>query len=283
MANLTIVSSQVKRDPDGEQIRNARAGETITAGMAVYRDEDQENKWYRCVANGSAVQAGVEGIALNDAGPRQTLRVQTDGRPMLGLSAGIVAGTLYGLSETFGGIAPIADAKVTHYRTLVGCGNADGTISLAFWGSEILPGSVLNDSLLKWLFAKRVTDNTAVVSPIIDRLGYEEVTCNFATGTLNTAAATYTVLLEHGDNAALADAAAVPDNEMISQSPPTAPEAAASWTGADDNQVRSLGYIGTKRYIRVTIQIASNLADADILGTCLLGYGPIRPVVQTPS
>lgn len=283
MADLTITSTQVKRDEDGGERVSGRAGELITAGMAVYRDEDQDNKWYRCLANGSIIQATIEGIALNDAGVRQTLRIQKDGKPTLGLSAGIVVGTIYGLSETLGGIAPVSDAKVTHYRTIVGCGDADGKLSMALWSTGILPGSILGNSLLKWLFAFRVVDNTALVSPIIDRLGYEEVTLNFATGTIATAGATFTVLLEHGDNIALSDAAAVADVDMISQTPPTAPETAASWNGTHDGQVRALGYLGTKRYLRATVGIAGNAGNADIIGTCLLGYGLERPVVQTPN
>src|SRR6188768_1597806 len=89
-----------------------------------------------------------------------------------------------------------------------------------------------------------ITDNTAIVSSIIDTLGYDEVTLVVVTGTNADADATVTALLEEGDVSNLSDAAAVADADMVSMTAGTAPEAAASYTFADDAETRAIGYIG---------------------------------------
>lgn len=280
MADLTIVATEVLRDQD-VALRNGRAGELITAGQAAYYDVDQ-GRFFKSSSVGSSQSAVVHGLAMNTASLNQTLRVQDDGAPTLGASAGIVPGALYQLSTTDGGICPMADAKIWQYRTFIGCGMTENRLALGIESTGIVPGSVLNTSLLKWLFASRITDDTPLVSPILDRLGYEEMTFLLAFGTQVDADATFTVSLEHGAVANLSDAAAVPDGDMISQAPPMPPEEAASWTSGDDAEVRKLGYIGLLRYLRMTITPALNTGNADILGLALLGYGA-RPVIQTAA
>lgn len=104
----------------------------------------------------------------------------------------------------------------------------------------------------------RVTDNTAQVSQILDTANFADNELIIATGTLADADATFTVLLEEGDNSALSDAAAVADADMLGT------EAGASFTFTHDNAVRKLGYKGTKRYIRATITPANNTGNADL-------------------
>lgn len=125
----------------------------------------------------------------------------------------------------------------------------------------------------------RVADNTAAVSQIIDMQGYESALFVMNIGTIADADATVTALLEEGDAANLSDAAAVADGDMISESS-SAPEAAASFQFDSDNQVRTLGYIGVKRYIRLTLTPASNTGNADFGAICLLGRSSLRPTVQ---
>jgi hypothetical protein len=119
-----------------------------------------------------------------------------------------------------------------------------------------------------------VADNTAQVGQIIDRKGYESLTFLIALGSLADADATFTVLLEEGDQANLSDAAAVADADLIGT------EALAGFTFADDNEVRKLGYRGNKRYARLTITPANNASAALIGAIALLGHPMIAP---TPS
>ena len=100
------------------------------------------------------------------------------------------------------------------------------------------------------------TDNTPFVSAIIDRKSYESLTFAIATGTLIDANATFAVLLEEGDQADLSDAAAVADGDLIGT------ETLAGFTFDDDDETRKLGYIGHKRYTRLTITPSGNTGNA---------------------
>lgn len=101
-----------------------------------------------------------------------------------------------------------------------------------------------------------VSDNTAQVSQIIDLSGCRGCEFIIATGSIADADATFTVLLEHGDASNLSDAAAAPDSDLRGT------EALAGFQYDDDNETRKLGYIGTKRYVRLTITPANNTSAA---------------------
>jgi hypothetical protein len=128
-----------------------------------------------------------------------------------------------------------------------------------------------------------VTDNTASVSQIIDTQGYNSAGFLINIGTLSDADTTVTALLEEGDAANLSDAAAVADVDMTSQTPGTAPETAASFQFDDDNEVRKIGYIGNKRYIRLTLTPANNAGNIPIAALAVLGHPSVLPVVQAAS
>jgi hypothetical protein len=133
------------------------------------------------------------------------------------------------------------------------------------------------------LSPRRVNNDTAQVGTIIDTQGWESVTFHLAIGQVVDADATFAVLLEEGDNVALADAAPVADADMVSQTEGIAPEVAAAWNFGDDGEVRKLGYVGAKRYVRLTVTPTGNTGDADFGAGCRLGSPQQAPVVQTPS
>lgn len=128
-----------------------------------------------------------------------------------------------------------------------------------------------------------VADNTAQVSQIIDRQGYDSLSFLIATGSLADADATFTVLVEEGDVSNLSDAAAAADADLISQTYGTAPETAASFTFAADDNVRKIGYRGTKRYVRLTITPALNASAALLAVIAVLGSPEHAPVVQATA
>lgn len=115
------------------------------------------------------------------------------------------------------------------------------------------------------------TDNTAFVSQIIDRAGFEMLVFAITTGDLADADATFTVLVEHGDQANLSDAAAVPDHLL------TGTEAAASFSFADDNATRKIGYVGTKQYVRLTVTPANNTGSAFVAALAILSAARYWP------
>jgi hypothetical protein len=128
-----------------------------------------------------------------------------------------------------------------------------------------------------------VADNTAQVGQIIDHQGYDKATYFILTGSIADVDATFTVLLEEGDASNLSDAAAVADVDMVSQTPGTAPETAAGFQFDDDNEVRKLGYIGAKRYTRLTITPVNNASAALLAAGCDLSGASSNPVTQAAS
>lgn len=97
------------------------------------------------------------------------------------------------------------------------------------------------------------TDNTPIVSSVINLAGFGAACFAINIGANTDANATFAVLVEHGDQADLSDAAAVPDNQL------TGSEADAGFTAAaDDNSTRKIGYVGPKQYVRLTITPTGN-------------------------
>lgn len=146
----------------------------------------------------------------------------------------------------------------------------------------------MRDSISNWqvkraLSPVSVADNTAQVSQIIDRQGYDSLAFLIATGSLADADATFTVLMEEGDVSNLSDAAAVADADMVSQTNGTAPETAASFTFAADDQVRKIGYLGNKRYLRLTITPAVNASAALLAVIAVLSRAEHKPVIQATA
>ena len=122
------------------------------------------------------------------------------------------------------------------------------------------------------------TDNTPYVSQIVDTAGYEAVEFLLQIGANTDADATFTVLVEDGDAANLADAAAVSDTFLLGT------EAQASFRFDDDNECRKIGYVGIKRYVRVTVTPANNGAgDIFMAGMWLLSHPRSAPTANPPA
>ena len=124
--------------------------------------------------------------------------------------------------------------------------------------------------------AAAVTDNTAIESEIVDTLGHDSLTLVILTGALADVDATFTTLVEHGDAANLSDAAAVPDEQLVGT------EALASFTFADDNETRKIGYVGNKRYVRLTVTPAANTGNAFVAAVAVLGHPHQAPTPNPP-
>ena len=120
-----------------------------------------------------------------------------------------------------------------------------------------------------------VSDNTAQTGQAVDRKGFESVTYAIATGSLADADATFTVLLqESDDNSTYTDVA---DADLLGT------EALAGFQYDDDGEVRKIGYIGAKRYTKLTITPANNASAAVISAVCILGHAANQPTVNPPA
>lgn len=121
-----------------------------------------------------------------------------------------------------------------------------------------------------------VADTTAQVGQIIDRQGYNSLEYLIATGSIADADATFTILLEEGDDASLTDAAAVADADLLGT------EVLAAFQYDDDNEVRKLGYKGNKRYTRLTITPVANASAAVLSAVAVLGHPASAPTANPP-
>lgn len=116
------------------------------------------------------------------------------------------------------------------------------------------------------------TDNTAIVSAIIDRKGFESLELVLVTGANTDANATFAVLVEDGDASDLSGGAAVADTQLLGT------EAVAGFTFADDGECRKIGYAGDKRYVRVTVTPTGNdSGNIFIAGVAVLGNANSSP------
>lgn len=121
------------------------------------------------------------------------------------------------------------------------------------------------------------TDNTPYVSQIVDRQGFDSVEWITLIGANTDADATFTTLFEDGDDPDLSDHAPVDDKYLLGT------EALAGFDFSDDNEVRKIGYVGPKRYCRVTITPAgNNSGNIFIAGVWLLGHPHQRPTANPP-
>lgn len=121
-----------------------------------------------------------------------------------------------------------------------------------------------------------VADTTAQVSQIIDRQGYQSLEFVIATGSVADADATFVILVEDGDNSGLSDAAAVTDANLLGT------ELLAGFQFDDDNETRKIGYIGDKRYVRLTITPVANASAALLAAVAVLGHPNYTPTINPP-
>lgn len=117
MADLTVTAASCVPGSDA-RTQQGIAGETITAGMAVYKAA-ATGKWMKADADGSGEAHTALGIALTGSSLNQPIVVQTGGDLTLG--ATLTANTPYFLSgATAGGICPIADVGTGEYLQEIG-------------------------------------------------------------------------------------------------------------------------------------------------------------------
>ena len=116
-----------------------------------------------------------------------------------------------------------------------------------------------------------ITSDTTTAGNIIDTVGYESLEYLIASKTITDG--TYALKLEQGDDAALADAADVPADEVLG--------ALTGFVAADDNAVKRVGSIGKKRYQRLSIVSAGTTSGVDIMSAvAVLGHPKHAAVAQ---
>ena len=122
-----------------------------------------------------------------------------------------------------------------------------------------------------------VADNTAQVCAIIDTQGYDSLTYVIGTGTIADADATFAVTMDHGDAANLSGGGAVAASDLVGTL------ALAGFTFADDGETRKIGYVGTRRYNRLTITPSNNAGNAPLTVIAILSKARIEPTANPPQ
>jgi len=115
-----------------------------------------------------------------------------------------------------------------------------------------------------------VAADTLIVGEIIDTLDYESLEYIVQVGTITTG--TVSLIIEEGDDAALADAAAVSADETLG--------ALTGFAVTDDDSTKRVGSIGKKRYQRLSLQPAGTAAIDFIGAVAVLGNPKSGPVAQ---
>jgi hypothetical protein len=126
MADLSITAANVIAGSDAVR-ESGTAGATITAGQAVYLDTT-DMKYKLADSNGAAALRVPNGIALHGAANNQPIVLQKDGDLTIG--ATMVAGVAYYLSDTPGGICPVADLASGEYPCIVGIAKSTSVLSV---------------------------------------------------------------------------------------------------------------------------------------------------------
>lgn len=120
-------------------------------------------------------------------------------------------------------------------------------------------------------------NNTPVVGAIIDRIGYESLTYLIQTGAMVTGGATYKITMEEGNDPALADTSLVVAGVgLIGDLTP-------SFAGAAQNSVFKVGYVGGKRYNRITITPTGNAAATNFSAVAVLDNPAVAPTPNPPA
>ena len=126
MADLVITAANVLAGT-GSTTSAGTLGATVTAGQAIVKNSS--NVWVLADSNHATAalrQAG--GIALNGGATGQPVKVLTAG--LITIGATLTAGVAYYLSDTAGGICPVADIGAGEYVCQIGIATSTTVIDV---------------------------------------------------------------------------------------------------------------------------------------------------------
>jgi hypothetical protein len=132
MADISITAANVGVGASTLKTRVVQFGEAVTQGQAVYVSTS-DSKYYRCDADTQAT-AIAAGIVLSPAATNGygliALPAEQPGLALVNLGATLAVGTVYAVSVTAGGIAPIADLATGDYITTLGVATTTALLDL---------------------------------------------------------------------------------------------------------------------------------------------------------
>lgn len=127
MADISITAANVIAGSNAT-VEHGTAGATITAGQVVYKAAS-DKKWKLADNNSATSEVRIAtGVALNGASNGQPISVQKAGDITIGGT--MTAGVAYYLSDTPGGICPVADLASGEYSCLLGMSKSTTVLAL---------------------------------------------------------------------------------------------------------------------------------------------------------
>lgn len=127
MADITVTAANVVAGSNAVK-ESALAGETVAAGKALYISSTTK-KFMLADSNSATAEARkATHIALNSASLNQPLVGLRGGDVTIG--ATLVAGSAYYLSDTPGGICPVADVGAGEYVCMLGLAKSTSVLSV---------------------------------------------------------------------------------------------------------------------------------------------------------
>ena len=119
------------------------------------------------------------------------------------------------------------------------------------------------------LTSQTISTDTTTAGAIIDTAGFEACEFLLLSGTITDGA--YAVSLQEGDASNLSDAATVDAAEILGD---------ADFALADDDTAKRIGYIGKKRYVRLSIVSSGTTSGGVFAGIALLGMAAHQPTAD---
>lgn len=134
MTDISITAANVVAGTDAQTERGI-SGATITAGQWVYKDTSTGR--YELADNDSATATVrvPRGVALNSASDGQPLVIQKSGLCTIGGT--LTAGVAYYLSDTPGGMIPVADLGSGEYPCLLGIATTTAILDINIQASGV--------------------------------------------------------------------------------------------------------------------------------------------------
>ena len=119
------------------------------------------------------------------------------------------------------------------------------------------------------LASAAIATDTTTDGIIIDTAGYTALSFLLTSGTVTDGA--YVVSMQHGDDSGLSDAADVPAAGILGD---------ADFALADDDEVKRIGYIGSKRYVRLKIVSTATTTGGIFSAAAVLAGAAHQPVAD---
>lgn len=107
-----------------------------------------------------------------------------------------------------------------------------------------------------------VSSDTTTAGEIIDMQGFESLEIFCQMGTLTDG--DYAFKLEYGDDSGLSDNAVVPSEQLLGDTNDGATGIAFT-ADTEDDTIKKVGYVGEKRYVRLSI-VSTNTTSGAVLG-----------------